>query len=108
MKNNTLKRLTTYYVGGREFYIVIGKSATVCGVEKKIWGIETKYFDEDGHLTQEINGCLGHLSATVPECIENITKDVELDAFIEEFKKETGKTDMDALEAYYIQKMARQ
>lgn len=95
---NTMKKITTFIYRGREFYILESEPKMICGKPNKYWGIESKYFDETGHLTQEINGCAGHLSETVKECLTKVKDTIEVD-YIEET---TGCTKMEAIEKYYM------
>ena len=95
---NTMKKITTFICRGREFYILESEPKMICGKPNKYWGIETKYFDETGHLTQEINGCAGHLSETVKDCIQKVKDTIEVDYIVET----TGCTPMEAIEKYYM------
>lgn len=94
----TLRRITTLHYRGRHFYIVEAEPMKIVDTYKKYWGIETKYFDEEGKLTQEINGMSGHLSETIPECIDSIKTTIDIQAIVEE----TGCTIMEAIEKYYM------
>ena len=105
MTNDKMKVITTYYTRGREFYIIRGKKATVCGVEKEIWGIETNHFDEEGRLTREVNGIEGHLAENVAECIHNIETDVEMAEILRECEK-SGKPIMEALKEHFLMQRA--
>ena len=102
MKNATLTKVTTVYSRGREFYILRDSEAhMICGVNKKYWGVDKALFDENGKLTKQLNGCSGHLSATVAECVEAVLTTIE----IEHIAKTTGCTMMEAIEAYYMSKI---
>lgn len=97
---NTLSRVTTVYSRGRKFYICYdAEGKTVCGEKKHYWGIDSKLFGEDGHLTKEINGCAGHLSSTVSECVEQVRQTIEID-YIRETR---GCTAMEAIEIFWEQ-----
>lgn len=63
MKVNNTKKVTTYYESEREFIILQDEY-------NKFWAIEDKYIDDNGRLTQEINGITGLRSDTVAEAIE--------------------------------------
>lgn len=99
---NTLTKVTTFYGRGREFYILYDpEGRNICGEQKHYWGIESNLFGEDGHLTREINGCDGHLSATVADCVESVRQTIEIDYLIET----TGMDAREACIAYVKKKM---
>lgn len=95
MKNAT--KITTFIYRGREFYILKTDAVNICGVDKRFWGIESKYF-ENGKLTIEVNGIAGNLSATVAECIDSVKTGIEID-YIAETEKISK---MEAIERYYL------
>ena len=96
----TFKKVTTVYSRGREFYVIYdSEGKDICGMQKHYWGIESNLFGEDGHLTREINGCEGHLSMTVSECVESIRQTIEIDYI----QQTTGCTVMEAIEAFFTQ-----
>ena len=95
MKNVT--RITTFIYRGREFYILKADAVMICGVAKRFWGIESKYF-ENGKLTIEVNGIAGNLSATVAECIESIKVGIDIDYIAET----ENCSKMEAIERYYM------
>ena len=101
MKNATFTKVTTVYSRGREFYIMRdSEDHIICGENKKYWGVDKALF-KDGKLTKEVNGCSGHLSATVAECVEAVLTTIE----IEYIASSTGCTMMEAIEAYYMGKI---
>lgn len=100
---NTFKVITKVISRGREFYVIYdSEGKNICGEQKHYWGIESNLFGEDGHLTREINGCEGHLSLTVDQCVESILQTIEIN-YIKESK---GCDIMEAIEIYFAQKIA--
>lgn len=101
---NTLKKITTVISRGREFYVVYhSEGFNICGEQKHYLGIESNLFGEDGHLTREINGCEGHLSATVSDCVKSIMDTIEIEHIIET----RGCDAMEAIEIFFEQQMAK-
>lgn len=93
-----IKKITTVYARGREFYIIHdSEGKDICGTIKHYWGIESNNFDADGRLIKEINGIHGHLSESVAECVDKVMATIEI-GYIQQT---TGCTAMEAIEKYY-------
>ena len=92
------KKITTVYARGREFFVIYDKEGKdICGEMKHYWGIESTNFNSEGRLVKEVNGCNGHLSGTVAECVDKVLTTIE----IKYIQDSTGCTAMEAIEQYY-------
>ena len=63
MNIKNVKHITTYQEGERKFLILKDEQG-------KFWAIEEQFVDEQGKLTQEINGITGLRSNSAQEAIE--------------------------------------
>lgn len=91
----TIRKVTTYIRRNREFYIVKD--------ENGYWGIESKWFDENGMLTKVFNGINGHLTKSAEQTIKEVEKTIEIDYIAES----TGCTKMEAIEKYFMTQFAK-
>ena len=91
MTNKTLRKITTVIARNREFYIVKDS-------ENRYWGIEKKWFDQNGMLTKQFNGITGHMSKRVQDTINRTLDTIEID-----YLKDQGMTNNEAFE-YLLKK----
>lgn len=83
-----MKKITTLHIEGKKFEIV-KHSGFYCAVNHA-------YLDDNGCLTQALNGLQLMASHTLNECIDRVTKSIK----IENLQKE-GKSLEDALKIAY-------
>jgi hypothetical protein len=66
-----MKRITTLHVEGHAFEIVYYKNY-YCAIDHK-------YIDDDGRLTQQLNGLQTFASKTKQECIDRACKYIQIE-----------------------------
>ena len=88
MAKENKKVITKLFVRNEEFHIVYHM--------ERYCAINTKYLDENGCLTQTLNGLQLHARPTLQECIEETRMSVECQHMID-----NGMTVEEALRTYY-------
>lgn len=73
-----------------------GKRYIIAKDDNGYWGISEDYLDEDGHLTQRLNGIQGLLSDTLSSCLTTCM----YDAWLQELRNQ-GMPLEEALQTIY-------
>lgn len=78
--------VTKFYYRGRTFYICTwtGELPQMTGEQTRYVAIEDKYVDENGCLTQTLNGFQMHAEDTAQKCMESVKFSVDVHCRMEE------------------------
>ena len=94
-----MKHITNVISAGRTFHIfeIEGK-----GEADGFWGIEDRFFGEDGKLIRAVNGVEGHHFQTLQETITHVRNQIWYDSLIKE-----GMDEISAIKIVYASQIAK-